>query len=282
MPLIVELSSSSEKDEDKEDDDDVADAVFLATETALNRLVEHYRQPVHIHASPRDDSNNQSCCEDATEETVPVVLQSLVRMVLNSYQDHAQYSNSKPDADRRLILQLLEGYHTKIRPVLFSAEQPRIVQECGVAVLVHYERFVSQILAKAFHKVGSSNSLDAELQIPAVHPTPLAILVRDVTAVQSHANQKHQAVLSTLLRLIYHTFAVMDLQKCETSILRQCLTVLFAFQAPRCHVEMDHRIPDQLLDLSLYMDPLIVDGSPGACLQNVGQYFGNSRPHCHC
>jgi len=262
MPLIVELSSSSsEKDinneEDKEDEGDVADAVFLATETALNRLVEYYRQPVHIHASPRDDSKNQA---------VPVVLQSLVRMVLNSYQDHTQHSNFKINAEGRLILHLLEGYQTKIRPVLFSAEQPRIVQECGVAVVVHYERFVSQILAQAFQNVGSSNALDTELQkIPAeVHPTPLAILVRDVTAVQSHANQKHTAVLSTLLRLIYHTFGVMDLQKCETGILRQCLTVLFAFQAPRCHVEMDHRIPEQLLDLSLYMDPLVVDDSQAA------------------
>lgn len=277
MPLIEEIASCDFDDDPAAEDGDgqhehttaaVAASVVVAVNAALDDLVEHYRQRIHLVGVLGGGGDDDESVVNRSE--LPAVVQSLVQRVVVKTTRSSSGNHDDEESSLLLMMEalLLVGYASKIRPALFAetASSNAALQDCGIAVVVHYERFVSALLSAATAKrtdkessrgPPSSNNIQQQRRVEQA----LKQLVRDVTAVQSQENQKrNRVVLPALLRLMHHVFGFIETTMhqhtyLDPGVLRSCRTALLALEAPTSPVEMDPaRIKQRLLDLSLYMD----------------------------
>ncbi|GKY99552.1 hypothetical protein MPSEU_000909500 [Mayamaea pseudoterrestris] len=191
--MIIEILESSE-----EDTLDVGAAVG----TILDRIVEHYRQP--IHQQLQSQQPQQELRDNDNDEIPPI---------LAFHASELQRLQEDFEVDNILILQcLLCNYKERIRSFSLDAT--------ASAVLIHYEWLVSYIyLQDADMEIKAASNSDTRLDAEALDEA-LVALAQDITL--ATANEKHLTSLISLLRLLQMT---LDLASHDTRIVLEQSTL---------------------------------------------------------
>jgi hypothetical protein len=202
--MIIEVIDSTESNNhNNNSNESTCTTIEELVNQSMERLVEHYRQPIH---QQLDDD------ETTVTESLPPVVKFLVEQLeMRSSKEEEE----EEDNDCLVVLvvrSLLCAYQDHIRPVLFlpnnNGNNDNKVDASGIAVLFYYDMMVHHILAAHIPTILEKSNIRrrrATHHLKTLEESLMA-LIQDITL--ATAEPVHENVLLALIRLLTHGLTV--------------------------------------------------------------------------